>query len=126
MRLKQKEEEEEALRIKASISIPLLDEHSDDVNMARKIPFLAKSSSQDKRKKRLDIKTQSVFSSSSSSGVSKKDGRPTKKAHALLVEACSRSATGRGLFNRPNKVGVVRTKELRNSLGIVTSHATQS
>ena len=129
MRLKQKAEEEQALKDKASISIPLVDEHTDDVRTAKKVSF-GSDSSQDRRRKRLEIKTQSVFGSSSSSAspsksdLWRKDREGAKRTRAMLVEACSSSSKKRGMASglTSGSAGVgKRTKALRNSLGIRTA-----
>lgn len=120
-RLKEKAEEERAFKEKASISIPLVDEHADDVKTAKTITF-GSSSSEDRRQRRLEIKTQSVFASpGSSAGAKEGGGRGTKRSRALLLEACSskkRSAGPSGMGKTVQNAPLHRTKELRNSLGI--------
>lgn len=97
MRLKQKAEEEAAFQKKASISIPLVEEHSDDVTMAKEISFSSSDLAQQIRRKRLEIESQSVFDSTSSPSTSEpwaKDREGLKRARALLVEACSKTRKG--------------------------------
>lgn len=120
VKLKDKAEEEQAFQEKTSISIPLVDEHSDDVKAAKKISFVSSGSAQERRRKRLEVTTQSVFGSKAAGG----ETATTKKARALLVAA--RSKTKGGAFNSPSsgklpsRTGVVRTERLRNALGIKT------
>ena len=124
MRLKQKSKEEEELQKKASISVPLVAEHAEDVKTAKSVTFNSDNPSQEKRKRRLEIKTQSVFDTSSSSA-----SGSSKKAHTLLVEARRRSGggsvfktkSGGGTSTQRTVIGGVRTKELRTSLGIRTT-----
>ena len=136
VKLKEKAESDKAFQTKASISIPLVDEHPDDVKNAKKISFNADSSLTDRRRKRLEVKTQSVFSSAGPSpslvGSPKepweKDRVGTKKAHTILMQARSK-AKGGGAFASPSShshqptrlSSVDRTKQLRNSLGVKTA-----
>lgn len=107
-----------------------MDEHSDDVKAAKKMEFGSSGSAQERRRKRLEIATQSVFDQPSDEGGGDKTG--TKKARALLLAA--RSKTKGGAFSSPSsasssrtgrrtgvvRTGVVRTDRLRDSLGIKT------
>ena len=123
-RLKEKALEEEKLQKKASISIPLVDEHDDDVKVAQKTAFTANSSVGDRRRKRLEIRSQSVFGESSSTKKPKLSvqsqslsSSTSKQAKLALLKACSSSSTGRA---RSNSDGGSSVKGLRNSLGIRT------
>ena len=123
-KLKQKAEEEKAFQSKASLSIPLVDEHLDDVKAAKEVAFLSTGPAQEKRRKRLEIKTQSVFESATSRDRPEGAAR-SKKARTLLIQA--RSRTRGGAFSspshssrHPHKAGVVRTDQLRSKLGIKT------
>lgn len=74
----------------------------------------------------MEIKTQSLFSPSSSNERGR-DRERAKKTRALLIEACSK--TRGGAFRKPTasessgtsrSLETVRTREMRNSLGIKT------
>ena len=116
-RLKEKALEEEKLQKKASISVPLVDEHSDDVQLAHKTAFTAKSSVGDKKRKRLEIRSQSVFSGSSfSKKLNKtKSTGSSQAAKIALLKACT-SGSKRSEGSGVGGGGGVRG--LRNSLGI--------
>lgn len=140
VRLKEKAEKDQALQNKASLSIPLVDEHPDDIKNAQKVTFNPDSSAADRRRRRLEVKSQSVFASaappsSSSSLVPRsptegweQDRLGTKKARTLLMQARSKSGKG-GAFASPSPIrptsssgaSVGRTKQMRNSLGIKTT-----
>ena len=135
-RLKEKADKDIAFQTKASISVPLVDEHPDDVKSAKKITFNPDNSLSDRRRKRLEVKSQSVFaavpsssSSSSSSPLSpegwEKDRLGTKKARTLLMQARSKAGRGGAFASpsplRPPSSGMGRTNQLRHSLGIKTT-----
>jgi hypothetical protein len=125
--MKAKAKEDEAFQKKASISVPLVDEHSDDIRAAKRVEFGSSGFSHERRKRRLEIVTQSVFDKPSDK---KGDGVSSgaSKARALLLAA--RSKTRGGAFSAPSsslrnrtgvtRTGVVRTECLRDSLGIKT------
>lgn len=102
-----------------------MDEHSDDIKAAKKMEFGPSGSAQERRRKRLEIATQSVFDRPSDEGGGEKL-TGTKKARALLLAA--RSKTRGGAFSSPSsksssrtgRTSVVRTECLRGSLGIKT------
>lgn len=125
--LKAKEEEEKKFKERANLFIPLVSEHSDDVKTAKRTDFFSGSSKDEKRKKRLEIKTQSVFDSSSSGSKASSSDRPKSgtisashdKARQTLLKACGRMDTG--IFSGPLKGGrggVTPTKDKRTLLGI--------
>lgn len=127
--LKAKEEEETKFKERANLFVPLVDEHSDDVKTAKRTDFFSGSSKDERRKKRLEIKTQSVFESSSSGRSSErlKAGGPSRtsashdKARQTLLKACGRMDTG--IFSSSlngGRGGATPTKEKRNLLGIRT------
>lgn len=137
--MKAKEEEETKFKERANLFIPLVDEHSDDIKTAKRTDFISGSSSDEKRKKRLEIKTQSVFDStpssckgssssklktgeSSSSSSSRKSGAGAgshERARQTLLKACGKMDTG--IFGSPRSGGRgTPTKEKRNLLGIRT------
>ena len=119
--LRAKAEEEQRLKEKASISIPLLSEHPDDVERAQKMSFASGSSGEDRKRKRLEIKSQSVFGSSVGTH---------KKARVTLLKACS--ATDGGIFNKRTNnpagkaLGGSKKKQIRKSLGIRTEQGSPS
>ena len=118
--LKKKAEEVKAFQSKACISIPLVDEHTDDVIKAKQIAFHSSESSQDRNRKRLLVETQSVFDSAPSSTASVGSGKlGTKKTR--MEEAWKK---GGGAFSRPSGASghqeLARTKELRSTLGVKT------
>lgn len=120
--LKKKAEEVKAIQNKACISIPLVDEHTDDVIRAKQISFQSNESSQDMNRKRLLIETQSVFDSVPPSTAGIGSGKlGAKKAHVIQEEARRK---GEGAFSRPSVASghleIARTKELRSSLGVRT------
>lgn len=108
-RIKEKAKEDEKLQQKASISIPLVDEHNDDVKTAKTTSFNTTSSSEDRKRKRMEIRSQSLFTDSmSSSGHS--GSSSSKQARLTLMKACGLSK---------GKTGAT-VKGIRNSLGIRT------
>ena len=124
------------MKERANLFIPLVDEHSDDVKTAKRTDFISGSSSDERRKKRLKIKTQSLFDSapSSSKGSSSSKlktgesssrksgvGGSHERARQTLLKACGRMDTGIfGSAARNGGSGTL-TKEKRNSLGIRTT-----
>ncbi len=111
--MKEKALEEEKLQKKASISVPLVDEHKDDVQLAQKTTFTAQTSLGDRKRKRQVIKSQSVFYGSSSSKKLKTSTLPGhSQAKMMLLKACA-SKEGRG-----GEGGSGSLKKLRNSLGV--------
>ena len=131
--LKAKEEEEAKFKERANLFIPLVDEHSDDITMAKRTDFFSGSSKDERRKKRLEIKAQSVFESSSSgskasssdrlkSGGTSRSSVGHDKARQTLLKACGRMDTG--ILSSPLKGGhsaVTPTKDKRTLLGIRTA-----
>ena len=125
-RLKEKALEEEKLQKKASISIPLVDEHEDDVKVAKKTAFTVNSSGGDRKRKRMEIRSQSVFGDSSSAKkptlsaqrdwLGSDSSSASKEAKLALLKACSTS--GSRVRSSSDSGGSVRG--LRNSLGIRT------
>ena len=83
-----------------------MEEKQEDIQVAKKVVFTMGSSRDDRKRKRLEIKTQSVFGH-------KEDG--SKKARTTLLKACTRMDSS--VFGRTGKSGSSH-KELRNSLGI--------
>ena len=133
--MKAKEEEEAKLKERANLFIPLVDEHSDDIKTAKRTDFVSGSSRDEKRKKRLEIKTQSVFDStpSSSRGSNSREiktkesskrnsgvGASHERARQTLLKACGRMDAG--IFGSGKNGGHGSpTKDKRNLLGIRTT-----
>ena len=125
------------MKERANLFIPLVDEHSDDVKTAKRTDFISGSSSDERRKKRLEIKTQSVFNSASSSskgaGASKLkigesesrnsrsgSGSSHERARQTLLKACGKMDTGIFSGTRSGGCGTP-TKDKRTLLGIRTT-----
>ena len=93
---------------RTGVSVPLVKEREEDVKVARGVVFAAGSSREDRKRKRVEIRTQSVFKEANK-----------RQARATLVKACSqmdRSVFGRGAIPKsPSHV-----KDIQNSLGIRT------
>ena len=85
--------------------MPLVKEREEDVEVARRTVFAASSSREDRKRRRVEIQTQSVF----------KDGNK-RRAQEVLVRACSSQADS-SVFGRRNPS---HAKDIRNSLGIRT------
>lgn len=113
IRLIEKAKEDDKLKQKASISIPLVDEHSEDIQTAKTTCFTASSSVEDRKRKRLEIRSQSLFRDSSSSTMDS-GSTANKQARLTLMKACglSKRKTGTGGSNS--------VRGIRNSLGIRT------
>ena len=93
---------------RTGVSIPLVKESEEDVKVARGMVFAAGSSRGDRKRKRVEIQTQSVFKEANK-----------RQAHTALVKACSqmdKSVFGRGAFPKSPS----RVKDIQNSLGIRT------
>lgn len=100
--------------------------------MAKRTDFISGSSSDEKRKKRLEIKTQSVFnfspssklkigeSRSSSSRKNAAAGSSHERARQTLLKACGKMDTGIFSGTRRSDGRGTPTKDKRNSLGIRT------
>ena len=87
-----------------------MDEHNDDIQTAKTTSFNATSSSEDRKRKRMEIRSQSLFTdSTSSSGHS--GSSSSKQARLTLMKACGLSK---------GKNGESTVKGTRNSLGIRT------
>lgn len=115
-RLIEKEKEDDKLKQKASISIPLVDEQSEDIETAKTTCFSASSSGDVRKRKRMEIQSQSLFKDSSSSPSSAK----VKQARLTLLKACGLSS------KRTDDSRTKRTvKGIRNTLGIETGKITK-
>ena len=79
--IKAETDKDQELKDRASLSIPLVPEKQDDISTARRTAFASGSSSEDSRRKRLDIKMQPVFSSTT-------DTPERKRAKMILLKAC--------------------------------------
>ena len=106
--LKKVEERDRELQERASLSVPLVPETEEDMAAARKVAFTAASSREERKRKRLEIKTQSMF------------GVEGKKARTTLLKVCSKMDGG--VLERGRRRRSTNTQELRNSLGIRTPH----
>ena len=109
--IKAEVEKDEQLKSKASLSIPLVSEKQEDVSTARRTVFASSSSSEDSKRKRLDIKLQPIFSSSSSSTT---DTPERKRAKIALLKACK---TAKGMQVEKN-ITVSSKKVTKPVLGI--------
>lgn len=124
--MKKKAEEVKAFQNKACISIPVVDEHTDDVIKAKQITFHSSDSSQDRNRKRLLIETQSVFDSVPSSVGSPSVGPGAEKLGTKKTRVEEAWRKGGVAFSRPSGASasehqeLARTKELRSSLGVRT------
>ncbi|KAL5487407.1 hypothetical protein EMCRGX_G020001 [Ephydatia muelleri] len=112
--IKAEVEKDEQLKSKASLSIPLVSEKQEDVSTARRTVFASSSSSEDSKRKRLDIKLQPIFSSSSSSSSSTTDTPERKRAKIALLKACK---TAKGTQVEKN-ITVSSKKVTKSVLGI--------
>lgn len=110
--IKAEVEKDEQLKSKASLSIPLVSEKQEDVSTARRTVFASSSSSEDSKRKRLDIKLQPIFSSSSSSSTT--DTPERKRAKIALLKACK---TAKGTQVEKN-ITVSSKKVTKSVLGI--------
>ena len=63
---------------RTGVSVPLVKESEEDVKVARGVVFAAGSSRGDRKRKRVEIQTQSVFKEANK-----------RQAHTALVKACS-------------------------------------
>lgn len=86
----------------------MVKEREEDVKVARGVVFAAGSSREDRKRKRVEIQTQSVFKETNK-----------RQARAALVKACSqmeRSVFGRGTIAKSSS----RVKDIQHTLGIRT------
>ena len=116
--MKQKADGEQAIKDRAAISVDLVEEHKDDIAQAKKVTY-GVSSSQDRRQQRLQIKAQPLLTTHTSTRLG---GAASKRQRALLLEVCSRrgSVPVGGSAKSPKRLDIVKTKDLRASLGIKT------
>ena len=114
--LKVKAKKDEELQTRASISIPLVEEKEDDVRRAKSTVFAVGSSVSERKRKRHEIKSQSVFGDMCSPGA--------KAARQSLLKAQVRM--DRSVFGRSTQDGGASVKERRSSLGIRTSSGSGS
>ena len=130
--LKAKAEKDAELQARASISIPLVDEKREDVKRAKSTAFATGSSVTERKRKRREIKSQSVFGDVSSPQT--KTARHTLlKAAGVCVEG---SVFGRGGGRTHGRVGSSASSssssssssviDRRNSLGIRTTDRSSS
>lgn len=112
--LKAKAEEDAKLKEKASISLTLLDEKSEDISAAKNTSFVAGSSREDRKRKRIEIKTESVFGAASGSS----DGKKT--ARAALIKACTRMDGGVFGGKSPASGSSSSAARKRSQLGVKT------
>ena len=124
--LKAKAEKDAELQTRASISIPLVDEKQEDVKRAKSTTFATGSSATERKRKRREIKSQSVFGDVSSP--------QTKMARHTLLKAAGVCVEG-SVFGRGRTHGRVGSSasssssssssssvvDRRNSLGIRTT-----
>ncbi len=109
MELRKAAEADKALQERASISVPLVEEKQEDIAAARKVAFTTGSSRGERKRKRLEIGTQSVF------------GEEQKRQS--LVKVCSKM--GSGVLRKGGaeaRTGAGGVQQLRNTLGIRTAH----
>lgn len=108
-KLKAEAEQDREVQKRTGVSVPLVKEREEDVEAARGTVFVASSSREDRKRRRVEIQTQSVF----------KEGNK-RPAQAVLAKACFQ--VDRSVFGRTRTPS--RSRDLRNSLGIRTkSHS---
>eukprot|EP00061_Rhincodon_typus_P009430 g32929.t1 len=106
--LKEVEEKDEALRNKASLSIPLVQESEDDKHLASLLKFQAMDSYEDKQRlKRKEITSRSWFASSQVT-VGEKAGETLKKL-GLNKKSTTKSTNSPNGFAASN-LGIIRRK----------------
>ncbi len=109
--LRKAAEADKALQERASISVPLVEEKQEDIAADRKVAFTTGSSRGERKRKRLEIGTQSVF------------GEGGKQKRQSLMKVCSKM--GSGVLHKGGaeaRTGAGGVQQLRNTLGIRTAH----
>ena len=114
--LKAKADADTEIQTRACISIPLVDEKQEDVERAQSTRFVAGSSLDERKRKRREIKSQSVFGDSYSP--------KTKASRQLTVKTGVRldsSVFGKGKRGRAegSTSSALSVRDHRQSLGIV-------
>ena len=117
--LKAKADADAELQKRASISIPLVDEKKEDIKRARATEFASGSPLSDCRKRRREIKSQSVFGDAYSPGGSKRAREAVLKTGVKL----DGSIFGRGKELASSSSGSVGFS--RQSLGIRTTSSSK-
>ena len=118
--LKAKTEKDTELQARASIAIPLVDEKQDDIRRAKSTTFATGSSATERKRKRREIKSQSVFGDAYSPD--------TKIARHSVLKAGVRldgSVFGRG-GHANTGTDSQTVKDHRKSLGIRPTSGTSS
>lgn len=112
--LRAKEEEEHRLKEKASISVPLVAEDAEDVKRAQGVEFVSGSSEGERKRRRRDICSQSVFGKEGTEGVKR-----VRLALATSSSSSRQSQSRSEPFSLTSKSKSV--SKLRSSLGVRTS-----
>ncbi len=107
VQLKQKADADKAIKTRASISVDLVEEDKDDITHAKKVKY-GTSASQDRRLKRLQIKSEPVLGPAHKVG----GASISKRQQALLLGMGGGSGSGGAKFRG------VKPQEARRSLGI--------
>ena len=120
--LKAKADADAEIQARASISIPLVDEKSEDIRRAESTAFATGSSLAERKRKRREIKSQSVFGDAYSP-TGKKTARQAVLKTGVRLDG---SIFGRGR-HRTGEPSSSSVKLHRDSLGITpTSSASRS
>ena len=120
--LKAKAEADADLQKRASISIPLVDEQKDDVRRAQTVQFATGSSLEARKRKRREIKSQSLFGDVDSP--SSKISRQTALKTGVRLDG---SIFGKGKERKmATETGKASVKLHRESLGIRPTFSTSS
>ena len=110
--LKAKADKDAELQARASIAIPLVDEKQEDVSRAQSTKFATGSSATERKRKRREIKSQSVFGDTYSPD--------TKTARHAILKTGARldgSLFGRGVA-KTDTGSSLSVKDHRKTLGI--------
>lgn len=90
----------------------MVEEREEDKERAKKTVFATGSSREDRKRRRMEIRTQPVLG-----GV---EGEGSKRARQALLKACTRMDSG--VFGKSGQ-SPASTRELRHSLGIRTTRS---
>ena len=112
--LKAKADADAEIQKRASISVPLVDEKKEDIATARATDFSTGSSLVERKRRRRDIKSQSVFGDSSGSKVAKVAALKT----GVRLDG---SIFGRGRHEKSTSSGSGSLDQHRQLLGVKTS-----
>ena len=116
--IKAKADADAELQARASIAIPLVDEKEIDIDKAKSTKFIAGSSLDERKRKRREIKSQSVFGDAYSPTGSKRTRNKMVKT-SVRLDGSMFGRGGQGKKGTGTSKSAASVREHRLSLGII-------